>query len=187
LIAVPTPFIYSYFKRHRIPFGFICPAVAAIFLRLFGAARLTGEVMAGQVWLLLVVNLLWEPGRDFISEIQDSSVDKASGVLTLPTILSPKGAAKCVLALFVMTSIAGVLAGVLARLGGLYLIIALLAGIWLTYRSTEIVKEPTTENAVKMRIRAPRYLMAIVIAIIIGHIIRGSVISPRILAEKPRA
>jgi 4-hydroxybenzoate polyprenyltransferase len=173
LVSVPIIFVYAYFKKHSIPFGFICPVMAVVLLVLFGCAAVTGKMIAGQVWLLLVVSLLWEPGRDLISEIQDVALDKDSGFLTLPVILSPKGAAKCVLALFAMTSNAAVLAGIHAGLGVLYLIIALLTGGWLIYRTAGIVKEPTTKNAVKMRIRAPRYLMAIVIAIVISNIICG--------------
>ncbi len=174
IVAVPLPFIYTYFKRHKIPLGFVCPVMAVVLIILFGCASVTGKMIEGHVWLLLILGLVWEPGRDFISEIQDVAVDKAEGILTLPVILSPKAAAKCVLALFSVTSIIGVLVGVLARLGIPYLAVASLAGLWLIYRSIGLVNQPTTKNAVKMRVRAPVYLMAISIGIAIDFIISRS-------------
>lgn len=171
LAAIPLPFLYIYLRRRRIPFAFVCPVIAVILMILFGSASVTGRVMTGSSWLLVVLGLLWEPGRDFISEIQDVAVDKSAGILTLPVVLSPGGAAKCVLALFLLASAAGVIAGFLANLRIVYLIVAVLTGFWLVLRSMQLVKEPTTKNAVKMRALAPKYIMAVCAAIIIDYAI----------------
>ncbi|MCX6658889.1 MAG: hypothetical protein NTX81_00705 [Candidatus Bathyarchaeota archaeon] len=112
-----------------------------------------------------------EPGRDFISEIQDVAVDEASGILTLPVVLSPRTAAKVVLALFLAASIVGVLIGFQVGMGIVYFTAASLAGSWLVFRSIGLVSEPTTKNAVKMRIRAPRYLIIMAAAISIDFVI----------------
>jgi len=167
LAAVPLPFIYSYLRRRKIPLGFVCPVAAAFLVTLFGSASVTGKVMAGNVPLLLALVLLWEPGRALNSEIQDVVNDRSSGISTLPVILSPKAAAEAVFILFSLTSAVGVLLGILSNLSFFYLTLASSAGLWLIYRSIELIKEPTTKNAVKMRIRAPRYLTIIIIVMIV--------------------
>lgn len=177
LAAIPLPFLYIFFRRRQIPFAFMCPVIAVALMILFGSASVSGRVTSGSAWLLLVLGLLWEPGRDFISEIQDVTVDKAAGILTLPVVLSPKGVAKCVLALFLAASAVGVIAGFLANLGIIYLIAAVLAGSWLVFRSIELVKEPTTRNAVKMRVRAPKYIMAVCAAIAIDYAVASAIVS----------
>jgi len=171
LAAIPLPFLYIYLRRRRIPFAFVCPVIAVVLMILFGSASVTGRVMTGGSWLLLVLGLLWEPGRDFISEIQDVAVDESAGILTLPVVLSPRGAAKCVLALFLVASAVGVIAGFLANLGIIYFTVAVLTGFWLVLRSIQLAKEPPAKNAVKMRVRAPKYIMAVCAAIVIDYAI----------------
>ncbi len=95
-------------------------------------------------------------------------LDRSSSVSTLSVILSSKTAAKFIVILFAITSIMSVVIGILAQLGILYLIIAFAASSWLIYRSTELLRAPTTKNAVKMRIHAPRYLTIVCIAIAIS-------------------
>lgn len=85
----------------------------------------------------------------------------------MPVILSPKVAAKAIFTLFSLTSTAGILLGIIANLSFFYLTVASSAGLWLIYRSIELIKEPTTKNAVKMRIRAPKYLTTIIIATVV--------------------
>jgi len=181
ILAIPLPFIYSYFKRHKIPFNFICTMMAVTLIILFGSASVTGHVMKGQVWLFLILILLWEPGRDFISEIQDVEADKVSEILTLPVILSPKTAAKFVFVFFSLAAIMGIIIGVISKLGILYLLVAFLAGLWLVYKSVGLIKVPTSGNAVSMRIHAPKYVIAISLAIMIDVIISGNLVQPMIL------
>jgi len=170
ILAIPLPFIYTYFKRHTIPFTFICTMMAVTLITLFGSASVTGQVMKGQIWLLLILILLWEPGRDFISEIQDVEADKVSEILTLPVILSSKTAAKFVFVFFLLASIMGIIVGIISELGILYLFVAFLAGSWLVYKTLGLIREPTSRNAVRMRIDAPKYLVAISIGIMIDII-----------------
>lgn len=171
LAAISLPFIYVYLRRRKIPLAFLCPVAAVVLIILFGSASATGKVITSNVWLFLALALLWEPGRDFISEIQDVAVDEASGILTLPVVLSPRTAAKVVLALFLAASIVGVLIGFQVGMGIVYFTASSSAGSWLVFRSIGLVSEPTTKNAVKMRIRAPRYLIIMAGAISIDFVI----------------
>ncbi|WP_455277947.1 UbiA prenyltransferase family protein [[Eubacterium] cellulosolvens] len=181
ILAIPLPFIYTYFKRNTIPFTFICTMMAVTLIILFGSASVTGHLMNGRVGLFLILILLWEPGRDFISEIQDVEADKVSQILTLPVILSPKTAAKFVLVFFSLAAIMGIIIGIMSELGILYLLVAFLAGSWLVYKSVGLIKAPTSVNAVSMRIHAPKYVIAISIAIMIDVIISGNLVQPMIL------
>jgi 4-hydroxybenzoate polyprenyltransferase len=178
ILAIPLPFIYTYFKRNTIPFTFICTMMAVCLIILFGSASVTGQVMKGQIWLLLILILLWEPGRDFISEIQDVEADKVSDVLTLPIMLSSKTAAKFVLVFFLLASIMGIIIGLISELGILYLLVAFLAGLWLVHRTLGLIKNPTSANAVRMRILAPKYVVAISIGIMIDILINRNLIQP---------
>jgi 4-hydroxybenzoate polyprenyltransferase len=137
--------------------------------------------MKGQVWLLLILILLWEPGRDFISEIQDVEADKVSDVLTLPIMFSSKTAAKFVLVFFLLASIMGIIIGLISELGILYLLVAFLAGLWLVHRTLGLIKNPTSANAVRMRILAPKYVVAISIGIMIDILINRNLIQPIVL------
>lgn len=168
LAAVPLPFTYNYFRKHEIPFSFFCTVIAVLFIILFGSASVTGKLLSDYIPLLLILSLTWETGRTLISEIQDVELDRSSSVSTLSVILSSKTAAKFIVILFAITSIMSVVIGILAQLGILYLIIAFVASSWLIYRSIELLRAPTTKNAVKMRIRVPRYLTIICIAIAIS-------------------
>ncbi|UCF58424.1 MAG: UbiA prenyltransferase family protein [Candidatus Bathyarchaeota archaeon] len=170
LAAVSLPFMYNYFRKHKIPFSFICTVIAIFFITLFGSASVTGKLISNHVPLLLILGLTWETGRTLISEIQDVEPDRASSVSTLSVILSSKTAAKFIVILFTSTSIMSVVIGILAQLGILYLIVAFAASSWLIYRSIELLRQPITRNAVKMRISAPRYLAIICIAITISII-----------------
>jgi 4-hydroxybenzoate polyprenyltransferase len=181
ILAIPLPFIYTYFKRHTIPFTFVCTMMAVTLIILFGSASVTGQVMKGQVWLFLILILLWEPGRDFISEIQDVEADKVSDVLTLPIMLSSKTAAKFVFVYFLLASIMGIIIGLISELGILYLLVAFLAGLWLVYRTLGLIKNPTSGNAVRMRILAPKYVVAISIGIMIDILINRNLIQPIVL------
>jgi 4-hydroxybenzoate polyprenyltransferase len=171
LAAIPLPFIYVCFRRHRIPFAFICPVIAIALIIIYGSTSVTGGFFSESTWAFLILGLIWEPGRDLISEIQDVKVDKAAGILTLPVVLSPRGAAKCVLVLFTASSIVGVIIGFLTKLGIVYFTAAILAGFYLVFRSVELVKEPSSKNAVVMRVRAPRYIVSLCVGIVINYVI----------------
>lgn len=178
ILAIPLPFIYTYFKRHQIPFNFLCTMMAVALIILFSSASVTGHIMNGQVGLFLILILLWEPGRDFISEIQDVESDKVSQILTLPVILSSKTAAKFVFVFFSLAAIMGIIIGVISKLGILYLSVAFLAGLWLVYKSVGLIKVPTSINAVSMRIHSPKYVVVISLAIMIDTLISGNIVHP---------
>ncbi|UCH02999.1 MAG: UbiA prenyltransferase family protein [Candidatus Bathyarchaeota archaeon] len=171
IASIPLPFLYNFLRKHGIPFSFVCPVFAEQNIILIGSTSITGRLMVNNIWPLLILSLFWETGRTLNSGIQDVSSDKASRIVTLPVILKPKIAAWLVLSLFSFASITSVLIGIIAKLGILYRVISLASGLWLIYEGTKLVKEPTTQQAVKTRTNAPKFVTIIFLTIAISYVI----------------
>lgn len=171
LASIPLPFIYNFLRKHGIPFSFVCPVFAEEHIILFGSTSITGRIAVNNIWPLLILSFFWETGRTLNSGIQDVSSDTASRITTLPVVLKPKLAAWLVLSLFSFASILSVLIGIIAKLGMLYLVISSLSGLWLIYGGMELVREPTTKQAVKTRINAPKFITIIFLTIAISYVI----------------
>lgn len=173
LAAIPLPFTYNYFRKHGIPFSFLCTLAAVLLIVLFGSVAVSSKLISSHVALFLAFGLSWETGRTLISEVQDVETDRALSVSTLSTILSSRRAARLVVILFAVTAGISLLIGLFAQLGATYPIIAFASGSWLVYKSIELLRAPTTGNATKMRINAPKYLVVICISMTISTIAKS--------------
>jgi 4-hydroxybenzoate polyprenyltransferase len=170
-IAIPLPFIYQFMRKRQIPFSFLCTMAAVFFIILLGSAAVSGQYWSQNILLFVIFGISWEMGRTLISEVQDVDHDKVTDITTISTTISSKRAARLIFILFLISAIASILIGLLGQLGILFLIIASAAAIWLTYRTFELVKTPTTANAIKMLFRAPKYLVLICLILIVSIIL----------------
>ncbi|MFW9934580.1 MAG: UbiA prenyltransferase family protein [Candidatus Thorarchaeota archaeon] len=170
-IAIPLPFAYNYMRKQEIPYSFVCTILAVFFIILLGSAAITGQYFPTFILLFVFFGMSWEMGRTLISEVQDVDIDKVSKVTTFSTIISSKRAAQLILILFLIASVMSVVIGVIGQLGFLYLIVAVMSSCWLIYRSVQLVKTPTTPNAVQMRYRAPRYLVTICLVLVLATLL----------------
>lgn len=171
VVAAPLPFVYNYLRKRRIPLSFICSVLAVLFIILFGSTTVSGQLIPNFVWLFAISGMTWEMGRTMTSEVQDVDADKESDVTTVSVALTPKRAAWLILALFTFAASVNVFLGIVAQLGFIYLIPAFLAAIWLLFRTLELVKNPTTPNAIRMKIRAPKYLVVVSLTLIVTIVI----------------
>ncbi|MFX1576879.1 MAG: UbiA prenyltransferase family protein [Promethearchaeota archaeon] len=170
-IAIPLPFAYNYMRKQEIPYSFVCTMLAVFFIILLGSAAITGQYFPTFVLFFVFFGMSWEMGRTLISEVQDVDIDKVNKVTTFSTAISSKRAAQLILVLFSIASIMSIVIGVIGQLGFLYLIVAVVSSCWLIYRSVQLVKTPTTPNAVQMRYRAPRYLVTICLVLVFATLL----------------
>lgn len=170
-IATPLPFVYNYMRKRQIPYSFLCTMFAVLFIILLGSAAASGLYFATYILLFVVFGLSWEMGRTLISEVQDVDYDKVSNVTTISSTISSKRAAQLILALFSLASAMTLIIGFFGQLGLIYIGVASVAAIWLIYRSLELVRNPTTPNAIRMLSRAPKYLVIICLILIISILI----------------
>jgi 4-hydroxybenzoate polyprenyltransferase len=165
--GTPLPFVYNYLRKRQIPISFICTVLAVLFIILFGSASVSGQLVPNSVWLFAIFGMAWELGRTMISEVQDVDADKESAVTTISVVLSSKRAAWVIFLFFAIAASVNILIGFVAQLGFIYIILSFLAAIWLLYRTLELVRKPTGPNAIQMKVRAPKYLIVVSLALII--------------------
>ncbi|MFX0168325.1 MAG: UbiA prenyltransferase family protein [Candidatus Hodarchaeota archaeon] len=165
LFGAPLPFLYNYLRKRSLPISFICTVLAVIFIILFGSTSASGQFSSNFVWLFVIFGMSWEMGRTFASEVQDVDTDTISNVMTLSVSISSKRAAQLIFGSFTTAVVVSLLIGFFGQLGFIYLIPTLAVAIWLIYRTLELVRAPTTPNAVKTKIRASKYLIVISITL----------------------
>jgi 4-hydroxybenzoate polyprenyltransferase len=166
-IAIPLPFAYNYMRKRQIPYSFLCTMLAVLFIILLGSAVASGQYLANNILLFVIFGTSWEIGRTLISEVQDVDQDTISDVTTISVTISSKRAAQLIFVLFALAAIMSVTIGFFGQLGILYITVAIATSLWLLYRSLELVREPTTPNAIRMLYQAPKYLVIICLVLII--------------------
>ncbi|MFX1510651.1 MAG: UbiA prenyltransferase family protein [Promethearchaeota archaeon] len=172
-IAIPLPFAYNYMRNRKIPYSFLCTMLAVLFIILLGSTAASGMYLTNYGFLFVVFGISWEMGRTLISEVQDIDHDKESNITTISSTISAKHAAYLILLLFSLSASMSIILGFYARLGVLYLAIIIPTAIWLIYRSVELAKSPSTQNAIGMRKRAPKYLVIICLILIVSILLNG--------------
>ncbi len=166
-VSIPLPFAYIFMRKRRIPFSFICTMLAVTFIILLGSAVASGMYFPNLMLLFVVFGVSWEMGRTLISEVQDVDYDNLTNVTTISATISSKRAAQLILVLFSIASMMSIIIGIVGQLGIIYLGVVIIASLWLIYRCLELVKTPTTPNAINMRIRVPKYLLTICIILVV--------------------
>jgi 4-hydroxybenzoate polyprenyltransferase len=166
-IAIPLPFTYVFLRKRQIPYSFLCTMLAVLLIILLGSAVASGTYFPNYMLLFIIFGVSWEMGRTLISEIQDVDYDKLTNVSTISLVVSSKQAARLILCFFSIATVMSIIIGILGQLGIIYLGVTVGASVWLTYRSLELIRTPTTPNAIQMRIRAPKYLVTICLILVV--------------------
>lgn len=177
-ISFPLPFVYNYMRKRQIPYSFICTMLAVLFIILLGSAAVSGQYLTNYTLFFVIFGVSWEMGRTLISEVQDVNYDAATSVTTISVKISSKRAAQLILVLFSIAAIMSIAIGGFGQLGIIYLVVAFGSSIWLIYRSLELIKIPTTPSAIRMRIRAPKYLVTICLILVITILLNTLFFTP---------
>jgi 4-hydroxybenzoate polyprenyltransferase len=172
-IAIPLPFVYNYMRTRQIPLSFLCTMLAVLFIILLGSAAASGQYLTNYVLHFVVFGVSWEMGRTLISEVQDVDHDKESNITTISSTISAKRAAQLILLLFFLCASMSFSIGIYGGLGLHYLIGVLVTSIWLIFRSIELIKTPSTANAINMLYRAPKYLVVVCLILIVSILLNA--------------
>lgn len=166
LAQVLCVLVYSALAKPRTPYAnlLVVLAVAIMPMTIFSAftTRLMVEAVA-----LAAVNATFEPGFTWAGVLRDTPTDKALGMPTFPAIHGIKATAKLILVSWLLLGLATVEMYRLSDLGPIFLVLALVATLWLLGNAFRLVRRPEPEIGGATFLRATLWFWLFSLAIIL--------------------
>ncbi|MDA8218282.1 MAG: UbiA family prenyltransferase [Dehalococcoidales bacterium] len=137
---------------------------------LAGWVALTPEVRAWEMGLILIWMFAWEiGGRNIVNDFADVEEDGRLGIRTVPLAHGPRAAARLAFAFLVLTFLASLALQPLSQLNLLYLVGAVVAGLWLLiWPGLKLLASPVPPTAMAVFNRASLYPPAMLAVVLVS-------------------
>jgi 4-hydroxybenzoate polyprenyltransferase len=175
--------LYSAWAKGSTPFSwlFVGLAFGLVPMGVWLALEPAGVLKAGpgvhpSAVILSLMICITDWGFTNCDASRDVAGDRAKGIPTTPAVYGIPTTAKVVALFWLLGVLLSIALGLSARLGPLYLGVALLAGGWILMQSMDFLRHPTAERGEGLFYQAANYRAALFAALIVDVLLRTALI-----------
>ena len=158
------------FLKRATPQNIVIGGLAGAAPPLLGWTAVTGEIH-GHALLLVLIIFAWTPPHFWALAVKYRDDYSAANVPMLPSVTSLESTARQIVIYSVAVWALGVAFAPIADMGWIYLAVSIISGGMFTLYAVQLLRDPTSERAMKVFTFSLTYLTALFIAMAVDQLV----------------